>query len=44
MPGLIAVAVGAFADPVCPGPAVSGFEERRHVWAEVRCAEVEHFD
>ena len=31
-PGLVAVPVGAFADPSFPAPAVSVWEERRHAW------------
>jgi hypothetical protein len=32
-PDLVAVAVGAFADPGFPPPRVSVYEERRHPWA-----------
>ena len=32
-PGFVTVAVGAFADPGFPPPAVSVYEERRHPWA-----------
>lgn len=31
-PELIAVPVGAFADPAFPAPAVSVWESRRHAW------------
>jgi hypothetical protein len=34
LPGMVAVAVGAFADPSFPPPALSGFEQRRHQWIE----------
>jgi hypothetical protein len=34
-PGLIAVPVGAFADPGFPAPRVSVWESRRHPWVEV---------
>ena len=34
-PGLIAVAVGAFADPAFPAPQHSGWERRRHHWVEM---------
>lgn len=44
MPGITAVAVGAFADPAFPSPSVSGFEERRHSWTVVLGSDVEHFD
>lgn len=40
MPGLIAVAVGAFADPTFPPPRFSIYEERRHPWAAVLGAAV----
>jgi hypothetical protein len=33
-PGLIAVAVGAFADPAFPPPKHSVWERRRHAWVE----------
>jgi hypothetical protein len=33
-PGLIAVAVGSFADPAFPAPAHSVCERRRHHWVE----------
>ena len=32
-PGLIAVPVGAFADPSFPSPNYSVYEERAHAWA-----------
>jgi hypothetical protein len=32
LPELIAVAVGAFADPGFPAPRVSVYEQRRHPW------------
>ena len=44
MPGVIAVAVGAFADPNFPPPSFSGYEERRHPWAVVTGYNIEHFD
>jgi hypothetical protein len=31
-PGLVAVPVGAFADPSFPAPTKSVWEERRHSW------------
>jgi hypothetical protein len=34
-PGLIAVAVGAFADPAFPAPKHSVWERRRHHWVEM---------
>jgi hypothetical protein len=32
MPGMIAIPVGAFADPSFPPPLVSVWEERKHSW------------
>jgi hypothetical protein len=34
-PALVAVPVGAFADPGFPAPRVSVWESRRHPWVEV---------
>jgi hypothetical protein len=34
-PELIAVPVGAFADPAFPAPTVSVWESRRHPWVEL---------
>lgn len=42
-PDVIAVAVGAFADPDFPKPGVSVYESRRHDWVVVP-HDVEHFD
>lgn len=36
-PGLMAVAVGAFADPNFPAPQHSVWERRRHPWAAAAC-------
>lgn len=44
MPGLIAVPVGAFADPSFPAPRVSVHEERKHPWVAVLGDGVEHMD
>lgn len=41
LPGLTAVATGAFADPAFPPPAFSVFENRKHPWVEITGA-VEH--
>ncbi len=41
-PDLIAVAVGAFADPGFPAPRRSVYERRRHAWAAVPDTVVEH--
>jgi hypothetical protein len=43
VPDVIAVAVGAFADPAFPAPRVSVYEARRHAWAGTP-ADVEHLD
>ena len=43
MPDVIAVPVGAFADPGFPAPRVSVYEARRHAWVTVPEA-VEHID
>lgn len=44
MPGLTAVAVGAFADPDFPAPHYSVYEGRMHGWLAITDAKVEHFD
>jgi hypothetical protein len=43
-PELIAVAVGAFADPGFPPPRRSFYERRRHGWAAVPETVVEHWE
>jgi hypothetical protein len=35
LPGMVAVPVGAFADPSFPAPVFSVWEERRHAWVSV---------
>jgi hypothetical protein len=40
-PDLVAIAVGAFADPAFPTPRFSVYESRRHAWAGVP-DELEH--
>jgi hypothetical protein len=42
-PDLIAVAVGAFADPQFPFPRHSVYEARRHPWVSLP-ADIEHLD
>lgn len=42
-PEVVAVAVGAFADPSFPAPAVSVYQARRHAWAATPDG-AEHFD
>jgi hypothetical protein len=46
MPGLIAVPVGAFADPSFPPPTVSVYhgDDRRHRWVEIRTEPLEIMD
>lgn len=43
IPDLIAIPVGAFADPKFPAPTVSVYEDRRHAWVGIP-ADIEHFD
>jgi len=43
-PDLIAIAVGAFADPGFPPPRVSVYERRRHGWVTVPETVAEHLD
>lgn len=42
-PGFIAVAIGAFADPLFPAPKVSIYESRKHAWVAID-GEIENFD
>ncbi len=42
LPALIAVAVGAMADPNYPAPVLSVFEQSKHEWVRIYGA-VEHF-
>jgi hypothetical protein len=44
MPDVVAVAVGAFADPKFPPPTVAVYEARRHPWAVMPDLNVEHWD
>jgi hypothetical protein len=41
-PGLIAVPVGAFADPRFPAPKFSVYEQRKHAWVALLGDDVEH--
>lgn len=43
MPGVIAVPVGAFADPTFPAPVFSVYEARMHSWVQVP-DDAEHMD
>jgi hypothetical protein len=42
-PDVVAVPIGAFAEPAFPPPTVSVFESRRHPWLAVTAA-MEHRD
>lgn len=42
-PDLIAVAIGAFADPAFPPPEYSVYEERKHHWVTVVGEGIEHY-
>ena len=41
-PGLVAVPLGAFADPDFPAPTFSVYEHRKHHWVAVLGDDVEH--
>ena len=41
-PGVVAVPVGAFADPTFPAPKFSVYEHRKHPWVVVLGEAVEH--
>lgn len=41
LPGQVAVAIGAFADPTFPAPWFSIYENRKHAWVEIT-GDVEH--
>ena len=43
-PDLIAIPVGAFADPGFPPPAFSVWEEHKHPWVAILGKDVEHSD
>ncbi len=44
MPGVTAIAVGAFADPAFPAPRFSVYEDRKHKWVAVLGDQIEHMD
>ena len=44
MPGTVAIAVGAFADPGFPPPKFSVYEERQHAWVAISGDDIEHMD
>ncbi len=41
-PGVVAVPLGAFADPSFPPPLFSVYEHRKHPWVEILGDQVEH--
>ena len=43
-PDLVAIPVGAFADPTFPHPRFSVWEARKHRWTEILGEDVEHSD
>ncbi|MBI1399954.1 GFA family protein [Hyphomonas sp.] len=43
MPGLTALAVGAFADPAFPSPEYSVYEGRKHAWVAILGEGIDHF-
>lgn len=45
IPGVFAIAVGAFADPQFPAPRVSVYGTRRHGWVDLGgLPDIEHLD
>ena len=42
LPGQVAAALGAFADPSFPAPAFSVYENRKHAWVSITGEGVEH--
>lgn len=43
VPGVIAVAVGAFADPAFPPPTVAVYEDRQSAWVTLGDSVTDHF-
>ncbi len=41
-PGVVAIPIGAFADPEFPSPGFSVYEHRKHAWAEISAPDVKH--
>ena len=41
-PGVVAVPLGAFADPSFPPPRFSVYEHRKHPWVEINGESIEH--
>lgn len=44
MEALVALPLGAFADPSFPAPNYSVYEARKHPWVEIVGGGIEHFD
>lgn len=44
MPGLTAIALGAFADPNFPPPKYSVYEGRKHSWLAITGDGIDHFE
>jgi hypothetical protein len=44
MPGVTAVAIGAFADPDFPPPEYSVYEERKHAWVTIVGDDIDHYE
>ena len=42
-PGVVAVPVGAFADPAFPPPVYSVYETRKHAWVTIS-GDLDHYD
>ena len=42
MPGLVAIPLGAFADPSFPAPLFSVYENRKHPWVRIEGDGIEH--
>jgi hypothetical protein len=40
--GLVAIPIGAFADPDFPAPSFSVYEHRKHAWVEITASPLEH--
>jgi hypothetical protein len=43
-PAVVAIPIGAFADPEFPAPIVSAYERRQHHWVAIAGATIEHID
>lgn len=44
MPGILAIPIGAFAEPAFPQPEYSVYEDRKHAWVEITGDGIDHFD